>query len=132
MPTTLLTLPQSNLARNVTFDSLSLGNSVQLPADCASIIASLSLSAADTIDPVKSVTWDVYVSQDGATNWLHAYGPETWQGGTHTAHDGAPNVPNSTVFGFSIDPAWRGWFVRATGKNLGPTVRVGCTLVSNP
>jgi hypothetical protein len=117
MPTTLLTLPQSNLARNVTFDSLSLGSSVQLPADSASITASLSLSATDTIDPVNSVTWDVYVSQDGAT---------------HTAHNGAPNVPNSTVFGFSIDPAWRGWFVRATGKNLGPTVRVGCTLVSNP
>jgi hypothetical protein len=129
MPTVIVSMPQSNFQGG--FDSLSLGNPLQLPADCESITCSLDMPAADRTDALNAVKWDIYLGPTAAGPWTHIYGPEYWQGGTHTARDGTLNVPNSSVFSYGIDPAFRGQYLRATGT-VNHRQQLGCTVTSNP
>lgn len=144
MPTTLLTLPQSNLAHNASFNSLPTPGAVALTADVASLTCTLNMAAADQTNTGNAISWVVYVAPAGAaptqpppsdgtpgSGWT-PIAFEQWVGGTHTAHDGTTGVPNSTTFTETVPPQFQGGWAAAAGKNVGATVKVGCTVTANP
>jgi hypothetical protein len=138
VPVTLLNLPQANLARNAAFSSVPTPGPVALPADCQSLVCTLTMSAADQAAPANLVTWTVYVAPPGpapagpppGNGWV-GIAQEQWQGGTFTDHQGASH-PANLSFAESVPPQFRGGWAAAAGQNLGPTLRVGCTVASNP
>lgn len=143
MPTTLITLPQSNLTKNSTFNTVPNPGSIALPANCTSLTCTLNMSAADQTNTGNVFSWTVYAAPPGpvptqpppsdGTNGNGWTGLEffEWQGGTFTDHNGVSH-PSLTVFTQSVDPQFAGGWVAASGTNLGSTFKVGATVVSNP
>jgi hypothetical protein len=144
VPTTLLTLPQTNLPHGAGFNSVPTPGPVALPANCASLTCTLTMSAADQANAANAVSWVVHVAPPGPApsqpppsdgtpggGWT-PIALEEWTGGTHTAHDGTTGVPNGVTFAEGVPARFQGGWAAASGQNVGATLRVGCTVTSNP
>jgi hypothetical protein len=142
MPTTLVTIPQGGLGANAAFNSVPSPGPIAVPADCASLVCTLTVSAADQQDATRSITWGVYCAPPGpapaaappSAGWAEI-SQESWQGGTFVGKDGQTHA-SDVSFEESVPARFQGGWVAAAGQNTGAAFtgqhKVGCTVVSNP
>lgn len=117
MPQTFQILPIANRQVGKSFTS-----SAQVPADCAQVLAEITMNTNTRTNPSNRCRWSIDIGPSSSGPWTPVH-IDDWQGGTIVDKLGN-TIPAPSAVAIYCHPEWRGQWAQFT-LDIQTTMRCG-------